>query len=48
MKGVFIMSIGKINNGTPIVPQGSSNNGCGDNVQVNCSGSACNSQNGGK
>lgn len=42
------MGIGKVNGSTPIVPLGSNNNGCGDNVKVNCSGSACNSQNSGK
>lgn len=42
------MGIGKTSTGNPITPQGSNNNGCGDNVKVNCTGSACNSQNGGK
>jgi hypothetical protein len=39
------MGIGKLDNNNIIIPNGSNNNGCGDNVKVNCSGSACNSQN---
>lgn len=45
MKGGVIMNIGKTNGGGFVVPQGSNLPGCGDSAKINCSGSACNSQN---